>query len=391
MYVRQLALINFRNYVRCLLDLAPGATVFYGENGQGKTNLLEAIYILATTKSFRTSNDRELLSWHALQERMPFARLEARVVRADGEVHSEIRLRGEPGPDEEGALAVSKSLKVNGLPVRAAQLMGQLNAVIFSPEDLALVSGPPAGRRRYLDITQSQVDPHYLRALQRYQRVLAQRNHLLRQVRERRQDRAALAIWDDELVSLGCQIIGQRLRLIQNLNGAMADGYRHLTRSERTLEIRYQATSQPGLGVVSNEEARAAFRSSLARVQPREIEQGVSLVGPHRDDFSFLVDGVDMSAFGSRGEQRLVVVALKLAEALVMRDEVQDSPVLLLDDVLSELDPRHRQFVQERIVGDYQTIMTVADLSTCSDLLLAGASLYRVERGTLTRDVAGVS
>jgi DNA replication and repair protein RecF len=385
MHLRKLSLMNYRNYQRCLLDLEPGATIFHGDNGQGKTNLLEAVYLLATTKSFRTTVDRELMSWRAIQDRMLFSRIEGWVSRRSGELHVEMLLKGDvngaSGADD--MPSITKAIKLNGLPARAAQIVGELNAVIFSPEDLELLNGSPSGRRRYLDITRSQMDRSYLRALQRYQRVLSQRNNLLRQIRERRQDRSSLGVWNDELINLGSAIVRQRRALIADLNRAMADLYRRLTRTERLVELRYRASGQPDLGDVSDEEARAAFRSRLEQHQQRELDQGVSLVGPHRDDFAFLVEGVDVGAFGSRGEQRLVAVALKLAEAEVFRALLDDTPVLLLDDILSELDPTRRQFVQEQIQGEFQTLITVADLSTCDDLLLAGAHKLRVERGTI--------
>lgn len=386
--MRKLSLMNYRNYQRCILDLEPGATIFHGDNGQGKTNLLEAVYLLATSRSFRTSTDRELLSWRAIQDRLMFARIDARVVRSDSDLHLEITLKGEATAqaEHEDGLAVTKTLSVNGLPVRASQLVGQLNAVIFSPEDLALLTGAPSFRRRYLDLTRSQIHHSYLRALQRYQRVLTQRNHLLKQIRERRQPPSDLAVWDEELMNLGAEIVKGRLELLASLNVSIADLYRRLTRSERQLELRYLGTSGSGPGAVSLEEIRAAFRSKLAQVQPREIEQAVSLVGPHRDNLEFLVDGVDMGAFGSRGEQRIVVVALKLAEAQVISAEVGETPVLLLDDILSELDPWRRQFVQEQVFGDFQTLLTVADLSVCSDLMVAGAKKFRVQRGTLDEE-----
>jgi DNA replication and repair protein RecF len=388
MHLRKLSLMNYRNYQRCLLDLAPGATIFHGDNGHGKTNLLEAVYLLATTKSFRSSVERELMSWRAIQDRVLFSRVEGWATRRAGDLHVEMMLKGDANgpPSADGAPSISKSIKLNGLPARAAQIVGELNAVIFCPEDLELLHGSPASRRRYLDITRSQIDRSYLRALQRYQRVLVQRNTLLRQVRDRRQERSSLAVWNDELVNLGSTIVRQRRLLIGDLNQAMADIYRRLTRTERLVELRYRASSQPELGDVSDEEARSSFRTRLEQYQQRELDQGVSLVGPHRDDFAFLVDGVDMGAFGSRGEQRLVAVALKLAEAEVFRALLDDSPVLLLDDILSELDPTRRRFVQEQIQGEFQTLITVADLSSCDELLLASAQKLHVERGTIADD-----
>jgi DNA replication and repair protein RecF len=398
MWLKRLALTNFRSYVRLGLELPPGVVVFHGANGQGKTNLLEAVYVLATTKSTRAGGDRELLSWQALSEPTAFARVAASIGRADGEVHVDVLLRAEgDGEATNGSgPTISKQIRVGGLPRRAVEYVGTVNAVLFSPEDVALVGGPPAGRRRYLDITVSQVNPRYLRALQRYNKVLAQRNHLLRQVRDRRQPMALLEPWDTELATSGSYLIAERERLLSGLNARLPDLYRSLSGGRGRLEVAYRstlATSRPAppVPVGSHEPPpplpspalQERFQACLLAGRDRELAQGVSLVGPHRDDLDFLVDGIQQGVYGSRGQQRLSVLALKLAEVEFMRTETGEDPLLLLDDVLSELDPAKQRFVLQTIHDDGQTLLTATDLGGFDPAFLARARVYRVEDGTV--------
>ena len=393
MLLRELSLVNFRNYVR--LALVPGApiTLLRGDNGQGKSNLLEAIYFLATTRSSRAGSDRELVHWRARRDTIPFARLEARIARRDVELHVEIVVRADPDQAAAAALEsvavpamppVAKQVKVNGLPTRAVDLVGQVNVVLFTPDDVALVAGAPAGRRRYLDITNSQVSGPYLRALQRYNRVLVQRNSLLRQLRERRQPRDVLDVWNDELVTRGSLVVARRLQTIAALNDEIGPLYRQLGGHQSTLELVYHPTSIAAGATPSGiDEVAAAYRARLAELAPREIEAGVSLVGPHRDDFSFMVDGVDLHTYGSRGQQRLAVLALKLSEGEFMRRETEESPILLLDDVLSELDPTRRGFVLEQAGREGQTLITTTDLGDFPPRFLADATVFEVSGGTV--------
>jgi DNA replication and repair protein RecF len=392
--LRELVLVNFRNYVRLVLSPGEPITVLLGDNGQGKSNILEAIYLLATTRSPRTSNDRELVHWRARRDSIPFARLEARVHRDDAELHVEVLIRAENDPaptplDDAGTVPpirpVTKQVKINGLPTRAVDLIGQVNVVLFTPDDVALVSGAPAGRRRYLDITISQVNGHYLRALQRYNRVLVQRNHLLRQVRERRQRRDQLDFWNDELIRLGSFIVARRVETVAALNGDLGAVYRDLGGSQHELALAYQPTSHrpddlgPDTGRLPE-----LYAARVAELVDREIEQGVSLVGPHRDDLTFVVDGVDLHDYGSRGQQRLAVLALKLAEATFMRAETEERPILLLDDILSELDPTRRGYVLAQAGRSGQTLITTTDLGDFGPDLLGQAAVFQVERGALT-------
>ena len=397
MLLRELVLVNFRNYVR--LALAPGdpITVLLGDNGQGKSNILEAIYLLATTRSPRTSNDRELVHWRARRDVIPFARLEARIRRNDADLHVEILIKAEHDPtatpnEVESTVPtmrpVTKHVKVNGLPTKAVELIGQVNVVLFTPDDVALVAGSPSGRRRYLDITISQVSGQYLRALQRYNKVLVQRNTLLRQVRERRQRRESLDFWNEELIRLGAQVVARRVETLAALNRDLGPLYRDLGGGQHDLAVCYQPTTHDPTDSCMDPVAVAErYTAKVADTIGREIDQGVSLVGPHRDDFTFVVDGVNLRDYGSRGQQRLAVLALKLAEARFMQRETEEQPILLLDDILSELDPVRRGYVLAQAGRAGQTLITTTDLNDFGPELVARATVARVDRGTVTTEV----
>ena len=378
MWLSALRLVNFRNYRGLRLEPQPGVLVFSGHNGQGKTNLLESVYVLATTRSPRTSVERELLNWQTPEDAdlaavvPPFARLDARVRKPGGEVHLELTFAS-------NGASVARGIKVNGLSTRATGLVGQLPVVYFSPEDVELAGGSPTRRRQYLNLANAQVSKQHLRALQHYNRVLLQRNQVLRQVRERRQPASALEPWTEELIALGSQIIQQRLEMLADLNSRLPEIYRDLSGGCDTLRVDYRSTVGDG--------SEAAFRERQARVATREVEQAVTLLGPHRDDFTFLSGDVDLNTYGSRGQQRLAVLALKLAEADWMRASTGDIPVVLLDDMLSELDPRRRAYVLQRVAQPEPTqarqvwiTTTELDLSP-ADEYLASAQRFLIDAG----------
>src|SRR5438876_208120 len=250
MWLSQLALVNFRNLVHPRLEPQPGVLLFCGRNGQGKTNLLESVYVLATTRSPRTNVERELLSWQTPEDAdlaavvAPFARLEARVRRREGEVHLELSLEGErPAVDGTTPAGVSRGIKVNGLAVRATGLVGQLPVVYFSPGDVELAGGPPSGRRQYLNLANSQASPSHLRALQRYNRVLLQRNQVLRLVRERRQPSSALEPWTEQMLDWGSRILRQRLWMLRQVDQRVESIFRDLAGTTETLRVAYRSTA----------------------------------------------------------------------------------------------------------------------------------------------------
>src|ERR1700736_5255261 len=246
MWLSQLALVNFRNFAHLQLEPQPGVLLFCGRNGQGKTNLLESVYVLATTRSPRTNSERELLSWRTPNDAdlaavvAPFARLEARVKRLEGEVHLELTLEGErPALDGTPPAAVTRAIKINGLPVRATGLVGHLPVVYFSPGDVELAGGPPAGRRQYLNMANSQASPSHLRALQRYNRILLQRNQVLRLVRERRQPAGALEPWTAQMLDWGSHVLRQRVCMLRAVDERIVRIFRDLAGSDETLRVMY--------------------------------------------------------------------------------------------------------------------------------------------------------
>ncbi len=392
MWLRQLALVNFRNFRRLQIDGQPGVLLVCGRNGQGKTNLLEAIYVLATSRSPRTSIERELLNWEVAEDAdlaavvPPFARLDGSVKRVEGEVHLQLLFE-----TTQAAESISRTIKVNGLPARATALVGQLPVVYFSPADVSLAGGPPAGRRQYLNLANSQASADHLRALQRYNRVLLQRNQVLRLVRERRQPQSALEPWTEQMLHWGSQILYQRHMMLALVSERAAPIFADLAGLPDTLRITYRSTaSAPAEAPPTLEELQASFRENQARIATREIDQAVSLLGPHRDDFAFYLGDVDLNTYGSRGQQRLAVLALKLAEADWMHAEIGDLPVILLDDVLSELDPERRQYVMHRVTRaepntERQVWITSTDRSGFANEILTSAQQFEIDAGQVRR------
>jgi DNA replication and repair protein RecF len=384
MRLTHLTLHNFRNYVRLDLDLRSGVTLLLGDNAQGKTNVLESIYYLATSRSPHAGAERELVNWLAVdREPLPYARLVGRVERAGSDLTIEITLTQQT--NNEGRFR--KQIRLNGVARRAMDLLGQLNAVLFLPEDLALVSGPPRLRRRYLDATLCQIDPAYCRSLSRYNQVLTQRNALLRDLRDRGGDRVQLAFWDEQLVEHGASLVSRRQEALGALDELAHAVHAQLTKGTERLHLDY-VPSVELTGQVDSSTVGEAFRAQSQALYPREVAAGMTLIGPHRDEVRFVVNDADAGIYGSRGQQRTAALALKLAEVDLMRHETGEHPVLLLDDVLSELDAQRRQFLLRYLDdGPQQAVLTTTDLHALPGSFLHGCQLWRVEGGSLSEMV----
>jgi len=419
MHVRHLSLANFRNYARLELDLPPGIAVVSGDNAAGKSNLLEALYYLATAKSFRATSDRDLIYWLARDEPLPYFRVvaelerEGQVSRLEVAASDDSKLTANSnGGYASGARGMSKRLKVNGVAKRALDFIGLANVVMFSPQDMELVDGPPLIRRRYLDVTISQVDPRYVRALAHYNRVLTRRNHLLRLLRDHSGSSDQMVYWDQELARAGAYILSKRQETIGTLSQLAADFHRRLTASQERLRAIYRSSlqlveaangapepqqndssSRAGLEVAppaidkptSLTEAglREVFSTRLQQGRTRDISYGATLLGPHRDDVVFLLDERAVSVYASRGQQRTVVLALKLAETQYLRECTGEPPILLLDDVLSELDRDRRSYVLSVIEPRQQVLITTTDPEQLEPSFRENCTLLRVERGTV--------
>ena len=375
MQITRLALTNFRNFPHLELDFPSGLTLLLGNNAQGKTNLLEAIFFLATARSPHAHAERELIRWGASTEPIPFARIEAQITRRNDEtITLEIVLVQSTDDKGESVGRVSKRIKVNGVNKRALDLLGQVNVALFLPEDLEIVFGAPGERRKYLDTTLSQIDPKYGRALSKYGQVLEQRNALLRELRERGSSGAtpALDIWDEQLVAEGTYIITRRAETIARYNQLIDQIHPRLTDRHEKLRLAYQPS------VEHEKNVREQFIRQLSALRSPEVGAAMTLVGPHRDDVRFFIDGVDMITYASRGQGRTIALSLKMAEVELMRAEVKDDPVLLLDDVMSELDRPRRRAISEAILNASQAIISATDIEDFSDGLRSSARVFAV-------------
>ena len=364
-----------------------------GANGQGKSNLLEAVYLLAIAKSPRAASDRELVRQQP-QGAVTHTRVAARLVRGAESLRVQIDLArlppqpvtdvGDPaGPIGEGPL--QKRYRINGVDRRASDLVGQLNAVLFTASDLEFVYGPPSVRRRYLDILISQLDRDYLRSLQRYQNIVRQRNRLLRMVRLGASRSDELDFWNQQLVTEGQHVTQARRNAVQSLSRLARPAHEELSGGAENLELAYRPSVDAGEDG-SAEAFADAFRRGIAERLDREIAQGVTLSGPHRDDVQVLTGGASAASYASRGQVRTAALAIKVAEAAHIAERRGNQPVLLLDDVLSELDAARRAHVLEVISGYEQCIISTADRGSIESRFLAGMTRFVVERGRVSRE-----
>jgi len=385
MRIRYLGLTNFRNYARLELALPEQPLLLYGANAQGKTSLLEAIYLLATGSSPLTSLDRQLIKWEAEAEGLPYARVWAEVVRSDRIQEVEVVLEKRPLAD--GTTRLQKTIRVGRVRKRRADLTGPLNVVLFMPQDVELVAGPPARRRRYLDDTLCQVDRDYCAALERYTAALRQRNATLRHLRDEQGDLAQLAPFEEVLAREGVIVANGRRELVAALSQHAGHIHQQLTGEAEWLRLEYRPNFDPaappalryqmGLSMqpyegpppgIEAEGLVAAFRQALLARRLDEIARGVTLTGPHRDELRFVAGSpaqgtheVDLGTFGSRGQQRTAVLALKLAELTFLRERTGEAPVLLLDEVLAELDAARRRYLLAQVNSVEQALLTATD------------------------------
>ncbi|MDX2161746.1 MAG: DNA replication/repair protein RecF [bacterium] len=401
MHLEHLSLTNFRNYARLEMTLpSDRPIVLHGENAQGKTSLLEAIYYLAASKSPYTSSDRQLIHWRTEQDSLPYARVSAEVCAQNGLIHRiEITLMLERTPNE-NALRLRKVIKLNGVEKRVMDIIGLFNVVLFLPQDLTLVEGTPGDRRRFIDDTLGQVDAAYLNALETYEKVLPQRNALLRRIAERHAKPGELDYWDKQLIQAGAVIIAGRQRFLREMETDAQRAHDDLTGGREMLTLRYVPSFTPtfeGDGQLSfetlgldlhrelrSDEIAPQFAERLKHELPESLARGATLSGPHRDELRLMINERDAGLYGSRGQARTAVMALKLAELSWMRDRIGEPPVLLLDEVVAELDARRRAFLLSRIDGAAQTVVTTTELDIFTPAFIDRATVWRVEAGQIT-------
>ena len=362
-----------------------------GENGHGKSNLVEALYLLAIGKSLRATTERELVRWQPPSANETYTHVAARVEHDSGTTRVQVDFRSSPpaqGAERTQAESppaghVQKYVRVNGAPRRASDLVGELPAVLFTAQDLDLVFGSPSVRRRYLDIMLSQLDRRYLRAAQRYQRVIAQRNQVLKAIAERRAKPDELEFWSGQAAETGGYMMAARAKTVETLSPLAERLYVEMSGGGERCQLAY-APSVDVPGTPGPEACEAAIRNALEERQGREIAQGHTVTGPHRDDLLVIIGGMPAGQYASRGQGRTAVLAMKLAEAENLRESGNRPPVLLLDDVLSELDSSRRAHVLDRAADYRQAFITTADPLAIDHAYMPRMSRYAVRCGSMT-------
>lgn len=357
MFVKSLELCNFRNYTDLSMQFSDGVNILYGDNAQGKTNILEAIYLGGTTKSHKGSKDRELIK---MEQPEAHVRL---LIDKDGFTHKiDMHLKR----------SKSKGIAIDGIPIKKSlELIGLAHMVFFSPEDLSIIKNGPGERRRFIDMELCQLDRVYLHNLTKYNKILNQRNHLLKQVGLNNALLETLSIWDMQLTQYGTYIVERRNQFIEQLNTIIFDIHKRLSGNKEELFIKYVPNT-----VSSDLEMR------LAQSQKKDIITKNTSIGPHRDDIQFLIKGIDLRKYGSQGQQRTSALSLKLAEIEMVKTVIGEKPVLLLDDVLSELDRNRQNYLLDSI-KDIQTIVTCTGLEEFVNNRMVMDQIYEVINGTV--------
>jgi DNA replication and repair protein RecF len=401
MQIEHLSLTNFRNYARLEVSLPASPVVLYGANAQGKTSLLESIYYLATSRSPYTTSDRQLIHWRMEQDPLPFARLGADVKADDGSIN---RLDVTLMLEQNGAAQrFRKVIKLNDVEKRVMDVIGLVNVVLFLPQDLSLVEGSPSDRRRFMNTTLAQIDRDYYAALDKYEKILPQRNALLRRIQEKRGKISELVYWDEQLITAASTIIAARQRFLRELERDAQQAHHDLTGGLETLTLHYQPSFAPtasGDGQLSfdvlgldlhrdlNPDAIAPqFAARLYEEQTESIQRGITLSGPHRDELRLNINNRDAGLYGSRGQARTAVMALKLAELNWMKQRTGEWPVLLLDEVIAELDSSRRAYLLDRIDGKTQTLLTTTEIEIFTPAFVERAAVWHIREGQITAAV----
>lgn len=367
MYIKSVKLKNFRNYSDLDISFSENVNVIYGENAQGKTNILEAIFLCASGRSHRTSRDMDLVR---INGNNYYIKIDYK--REVEEKTLEIIF------DKEG----KKKIRINEIPVRKlGDLIGNINAVMFSPEDLMIIKEGPSERRRFIDITLSQIKPTYFYDLQQYAKILLQRNNLLKEIRINPRLSDTLDVWNEHLISTGTKIMLLRAAFLKRLNEKAVTKHESLTGNKEELLIKYSPSIKVN-DYSDRESIEKEFRKVLNYSKNKEIIKGTTMYGPQRDDYEIFLNEMNIKLYGSQGQQRTAVLAVKLAEVDIMREETGEYPLLLLDDVMSELDLVRQGFLFENI-NSVQTFITCTDKEILKNKKLEHIKYIEIKNGKL--------
>lgn len=358
MIIKSLELADYRNYESLKMQFDRGTNILYGDNAQGKTNILEAIYVAATTKSHKGSKDREIVNFDKDE-----AHIRTYIEKNNVETRVDMHLRK----------SKSKGIAVDGQKIKkATDYLGLCNVVFFSPEDLGIIKNGPAERRRFIDMELCQLDNIYLYNLNNYNKIVNQRNKLLKDMYMNPDLRDTLNIWDMQLVSYGTKIIERRRVFVEQLNEIILDIHRKLSGDKENLQIIYEPNADVDV-----------FEKNMRIYRDRDIRAKMTTVGPHRDDFSIVNGNIDIRKFGSQGQQRTAALSLKLSEIELVKRITKDHPILLLDDVLSELDSNRQNYLLNSI-GEIQTIITCTGLEEFVNNRFEINRVFQVRDGEVT-------
>ena len=356
MFIKNLSLINFRNYNELNIELSDRVNIFIGDNAQGKTNIIESIYYCSLGKSHRTSKDKELINWNKMDA---YIKISIAKKRLDKKIEIKIFKDGKKG------------IKINSIKInKISELIGVFNVVIFSPEDLKIVKDSPSYRRRFLDIELSKLDNKYYYNLVQYNKVLDERNSLLKKYSEKMID--IIDIYDDQLSSFGAILIKKRFKYIEKLNLKGKNIHKQITSEKENIEFKYLTT------VIDWSNVKEDLKNKLFKSRAKDIEKRFTSIGPHRDDFSIYINNIDTRSFGSQGQQRTSVLTIKFSSLEIIKDEIGEYPVLLLDDVLSELDLNRQKYILNSI-KNVQTIITCTDAYNIKKFSDKDIKVFRVK------------
>ncbi|MBN2258491.1 MAG: DNA replication and repair protein RecF [Anaerolineaceae bacterium] len=399
MRLTHLAVTDFRLYARLDMDFTGRVVLLVGGNAQGKSSLLEAIYYLTAFTSYQAESDRQLINFNAARECLAVARLVADYERKKHNHHLEVRLiqetNGAGTPPR-----FRREFMLDGIKKSSADLVGHFNSVIFLPIMMRIIENGPEERRRYLNLAIGQTSPGYSRALVDYSQALTQRNALLKQLSERGGDPDQLAAWDEILTRSGAQIMMARITALDELERVVRKVHHRLTGNSEVLRLAYQPafdplavnSSQLGLPIdtlvdrsgLKEVDIQNGFSNRLVELRREEIARGVTTIGPHRDELRFLANGIDLTSYGSRGQVRTALLALKLAEVEWMRGRTGEQPVLLLDEILAELDQSRRSDLLDALSDGEQAILATNDLALFKPDFVQAATCWHVAGGVLT-------
>ena len=358
MYIESIQLSNFRNYKNLKLYFDQETNIFYGDNAQGKTNILEAIYLSGTTKSHRGSKDREMILFGEEE-----AHIQMNIKKEELSYKIDMHLKKNK----------AKGAAINGVPIRKArELLGIANFVFFSPEDLNIIKNGPGERRRFLDMELCQLDPLYLTDLASYNHIINQRNKLLKDLSVNSRLEDTLDVWDAQMVRYGKKIIEKRKKFVTELNSVILGIHKSLTGNLEELELVYEPCVE-----------EMQFEEALLKNRERDLRMKMSSSGPHRDDLCFLINGIDIRKYGSQGQQRTAALSLKLSEIMIVKEKIRDTPVLLLDDVLSELDGNRQTYLLDSI-HDIQTLITCTGLDDFVNHRFHISKVFKVVSGNVS-------